>query len=34
MIGNKLVKVCEGIVRYLVGWVQNCDLVVCYDFYE
>ena len=30
MIGTKLVHVCEGAVRYPIGWVQDCDLVVCY----
>ena len=25
---------CEGVVRYPVGWVQDCDLVVCYCLYE
>ena len=34
MCGTKLIQVCEGTVRYSVGWVQDCDLVVCYDFYE
>ena len=34
MCGTKLVQVCEGTVRYLVGWVQDCDLVVCYGSYE
>ena len=34
MIRTKLVHDCEGVVRYLVGWVQDCDLVVCYFLYE
>ena len=34
MIGTKLVHDCEGVVRYPVGWVQDCDLVVCYFLYE
>ena len=34
MIGTKLVQVCEGTVRYPVGWVKIFDLVVCYGFYE
>ena len=34
MFGTKLVHVCEGVVRYPVGWVQDYDLVVCYGFYE
>ena len=34
MCRTKLVQVCEGTVRYPVGWVKDCDLVVCYDFYE
>ena len=34
MCGTKLVQVCEGTVRYPVGWVQDCDLVVCYGLYE
>ena len=34
MIGTKLVHICEGIVRYPIGWVQDCDLVVCYCLYE
>ena len=29
-----MVHVCEGAVRYPVGWVQDCDLVVCYGLYE
>ena len=29
MIGTKLVHDCEGVVRYPIGWVQDCDLVVC-----
>ena len=24
----------EGVVRYPVGWVQDCDLVVCYGLCE
>ena len=23
-----------GTVRYPVGWVQDCDLVMCYDLCE
>ena len=34
MCGTKLVQVCKGTVRYPVGWVQDCDLIVCYGFYE
>ena len=34
MFGTKPVHVCEGTVRYPVGWVQDCDLVVCYGLYE
>ena len=34
MFGTKLVHVCEGTVRYPVGWVQDCDLVGCYCLYE
>ena len=34
MIGTKLAHVCERTVRYPVGWVQDCDLVVCYCSYE
>ena len=34
MCGTKLVQVCEGTVRYPVGWVQDFDLVVCYGFDE
>ena len=34
MCGTKLVQVCEGIVRYPVGWVQDCDLIVGCGFYE
>ena len=38
MFRTKPVHVCEGTVRYPVGWVQDCDLVVdlvvCYDLYE
>ena len=34
MIGTKLVHDCEGAVRYPVGWVQDCDLVVCYGLCE
>ena len=30
MIGTKLVHVFEGAMRYPIGWVQDCDLVVCY----
>ena len=29
-----MVHVCEGAMRYPVGWVQDCDLVVCYGLYE
>ena len=32
--GTKLVHVFEGTVRYLVGWVKDFDLVVCYGLYE
>ena len=33
MFGTKLVHACERTVRYSIGWVQNCDLVVgyCYE---
>ena len=34
MCGTKLVHVCEGTVRCPIGWVQDCDLVVCYYSYE
>ena len=34
MFGTKPVHVCEGTVRYPVGWVQDCNLVVCYGLYE
>ena len=34
MFGTKMVHVCEGTVRYHIGWVQDCDLVVCYGLYE
>ena len=34
MNGTKLVHVCEGTVTYPVGWVQDCDLFVCYGLYE
>ena len=34
MIGTKLVHVCEGTMRYPIGWFQDCDLVVCYSLYE
>ena len=34
MFGTKLVHACEGTVRYPVGWVQDCDLVVCYCLHE
>ena len=30
MCGTKLVQVCEGIVRYLVGWVLDWGHVGCY----
>ena len=33
MIGTKLVHIFEGAVRYPVGLVQDCDLVVCYYLY-
>ena len=26
-VGTKWVHVCEGAVRYPVGWVQDCDIV-------
>ena len=29
-----MVHDCEGALRYLVGWVQDCDLVVCYGLCE
>ena len=31
---TKLVQVCEGTVRYPIRWVQDCDLIVVYGFYE
>ena len=34
MHGTKPVLFCGGTVRCHVGWVQDCDLVVCYCFYE
>ena len=34
MFRTKLVHVCEGTVRYPVGWVQDCDLVGFYFLYE
>ena len=34
MCGTKLVQVCEGAVRYPVGWVKDFDLVMCYGFDE
>ena len=34
MYGTKPIQVCEGTVRYPVGWVQYCDLIIVYGFYE
>ena len=34
MFGTKLVHVFEGTVRYPVGWVQDCDLVMFYCLHE
>ena len=34
MIGTKLVHVYEGAVRYPIGWVKDCNLVVSYCLYE
>ena len=34
MCGTKQVQIYEGTVRHPIGWVQDCDLVVCYGFYE
>ena len=31
---NQTGSCCEGTVRYPVGWVQDCDRVVCYGLYE
>ena len=31
---NQIGACCEGTVRYFVGWVQDCDLVVCYGLCE
>ena len=31
---NQTGSCCEGTVRYLIGWVQDCDLVVCYGLCE
>ena len=32
--GTKSVLVCGGTMRYHVGWVHDCDLIMCYCFYE
>ena len=31
---NQTGACCEGTVRYPVGWVQDCDIVVCYGLCE
>ena len=31
---NQSSACCEGTVRYPVGWVKDCDLVVCYGLCE
>ena len=33
-VGTKWVHVCEGAVRYPVGWVQDCDIVLCYGLFK